>query len=92
MHVITLKAANTQVDIFMLNVGEHLTPFGGSKSGLVVRNTASMIVRTEYADGSVTDVEHDIYSPKVWAFVARAINGGLTKWTATVPEEDGGKV
>ena len=91
MHVITLKTGTTEIDIFMLNVGEMLTPFGGSKSGLLVRKTASMVVRTKDQQGT-TDVEHDIHDPRVWAFMARVINRQVAEWTATVPEEDGGKV
>lgn len=74
--VLTLKSSETGktvCEVYMLNPGQHFPGFGGSRHGLTVQKTASLIVRNTQG-GCITDVEHDITDGTVWAWLARLIN------------------
>lgn len=71
--VLTIKAEGALVEVFLLNPGEQFPLFGGSRHGLTVSKTASLITRS-YAGGMQTDTEYDVTDPKVWTWIARMIN------------------
>lgn len=75
--VLTIRNASGQTvaEVFMLNPGATFPGFGGSRSGLVVGRTASLIVRS-HQGGCITDAEHDITSTTTWAWLALLINEG----------------
>lgn len=70
-HCITYISADgkDKIEVHMLNVGEGMTPFGGSSSGLLVRKTASLVTRHRHSWG-IKDVEWDIHDPSVWNWIA----------------------
>lgn len=51
--------------VYLLNPGQVFSGFGGSRSGLLVRKTASLIVR-ESGPAGCYDTEYDIADKKVW--------------------------
>lgn len=75
--VITIKTAhNTETEIHMLNPKEVMEGFGGSRHGLVVGKTASLVTRTNTAS-SCDDVERNITDECVWEFICKCINGEI---------------
>lgn len=74
MKVLTLTCGGETVEIHMLNPGQLFDKFGGSRSGLVVGKTASLITRRISAMG-IVDRELDIYDADIWEWLARLING-----------------
>jgi len=74
-----------EVEVHMLNPKDSFPNFGGSKHSLVPGKTASAITRTKTAMHK-EDIEHDIYSPDFWKWIARLINKRDETITATVPE------
>jgi len=78
----------TKVEVHMLNVGQGMTPFGGSSSGLLVRKTASLVTRRKDSWGT-KDVEWDIHDPSVWNWIADlTTKHGFTAVPAVKVEED----
>ena len=68
--IMTLKTEHSTFEIHLLNAGEIFPGFGGSKRGLLVTETASLIVRRYcHQSGSMEDSEHDIDCPKAWASI-----------------------
>lgn len=61
----TLKTNNEVIKLYLLNPGDWFAGFGGSRAGLVVRKTASLIVRREGPMGTY-DTECDINNKQVW--------------------------
>jgi hypothetical protein len=55
-----------EYSIYILNPGNCFQGFGGTSGGLVVRKTASLIVRDNHA-GGCDDTEYDVNDKKVWA-------------------------
>lgn len=87
MKVLTIKtSATTETEIHMLNPRECMPRFGGSRSGLVVGETASLVTRAKTA-GMQQDVEREITDPFIWDYIARCINGEI-KVTATVIDKE----
>lgn len=60
-------------EVYLLNPGDFFADFGGSRSGLVVRKTASLIVRQSGPMGT-HDVEHDVNNQTVWNQIFRVAN------------------
>lgn len=87
MHVLTLHMSESRIEIHMLNPREMFPRFGGSRSGLLVGKTASMITRQIQHGWS--DTERDIHDPFVWDLLARAINGQVEGIKAEVPAKTG---
>ena len=86
MQVLKLTAENGEVtEIHMLNPGEHFPGFGGSRSGLVVGKTASMVIRRITQMG-IRDSELDIHDLDAWTIIAHLINAHDSKVTAAVAE------
>ena len=52
--------------IHLLNAGQHFRRFGGSSHGLLVRKTASLIVREIDEAYGITDTEYDVNDKAVW--------------------------
>lgn len=64
-----------RIRVYLLNPGECYAGFGGSRSGLVVRKTASLVVSTLQC-GSLREVEYDLRGmPEgdTWAWLKRCI-------------------
>ena len=61
---------NIRTRIYLLNPGQLFPGFGGSRSGLLVGKTASLIMRQTAAWGC-RDTEYDIADPKAWGFINR---------------------
>lgn len=77
--VLVLKGADGFVkEIYLLNPGEWFPGFGGSSRGLVVRKTASLIVRDKGPWGT-RDHELNLADPDEWAFIASRIACGSLK-------------
>lgn len=64
------KLNDTQIDVYLLNPGEVFPGFGGSRSGLLVRKTASLIVR-QTSPGGLYDTEYSIHDQQAWARLFR---------------------
>lgn len=65
-----------EYQVYLLNPGEVFAGFGGTRSGLLVRKTASLIIRC-LACGSSTDVEYDIRDPNAWRTIRWATENCL---------------
>lgn len=88
MKVLTIKFPDkSTVAVSMLNPGEFFPDFGGSRSGLVVGKTASLITSRRSPMGTV-DRELDIHDPEFWAVIAKLINGEIKGATATAEGQD----
>jgi len=59
--------------IYLLNPGDCFQGFGGSKSGLVAKKTASLIVRESGPYGT-EDVEYDINKANVWKSIFNVVS------------------
>jgi hypothetical protein len=55
----------TTYEVYLLNPGNIMQGFGGTRQGLLVRKTASLILRCKI-HGSVTDVEYDLRDENAW--------------------------
>jgi hypothetical protein len=89
MKVLTITLpGQVETEIHLLNPGENFPGFGGSRHGLTVRKTASLITRTRHTgpDGFTDDIELDIHEPGVWKWLARLINGEVPGTTAATKE------
>lgn len=76
MKVLTIKIGEKHsTEIHMLNPREVFEGFGGSRHGLVVKKTASLITRVR--EGMLIDTERDITDRHVWEFIAKCINGEI---------------
>lgn len=89
MHVLTVKLdAGTSYELHMLNPRETFPGFGGSRAGLLVGKTASLVSRM-HTPNTTSDTEHDIHDPVVWEAIGRWINQGTAmaalKVLATTP-------
>jgi hypothetical protein len=81
----TVKCADgTSVEVHMLNPGDSIPHFGGSKHSLVAHKTASIVTRTQ-TSMSREDYERDVYDPDFWRWIARLINGEVKEITAETP-------
>jgi hypothetical protein len=88
MKVLTIKGDNVTSEVHALNPGGCFHGFGGSRNGLVVRKTASLIIRKRGADGVVEDLELDIHDADFWAWISRLINGHAGGVTAETPAKE----
>jgi hypothetical protein len=61
-------------ELYLLNAGESFRGFGGSRSGLLVTKTASLIIRHRNKSGMQADTEYDIADKAVWTTVAGWFN------------------
>lgn len=62
------------VEVYILNPGDYFEGFGGSRHGLVVRKTASLIIRTKHQDWGFRDVEYNVNDKEAWKAIAKGIN------------------
>lgn len=84
--VLTIKKDGKAVSsVYILKPGAHFPGFGGSRHGLTVGKTPSLITRTR-AGGGISDVEYDVHDPSVWAWIARLITDRTLEVTADGPE------
>lgn len=58
-------------EIYLLNPGNCFAGFGGSSAGLLVRKTASLIVRNT-AGGMCNDTEYSVNDKRIWNAIFRA--------------------
>lgn len=65
----------TTVIVHALNPGETFERFGGSRHGLTVRKTASLVVSTK-TPWDYKDVEYDLRDQDTWNWLIRLINHG----------------
>ena len=73
--IMILKSENTTFEIYLLNPGSTFQGFGGSKQGLTVRKTASLIIRRYcHESGSMEDSEYDIDDHGIWSSITKIIN------------------
>lgn len=84
--VLKVNTGRTRYEVYTLNVGDTLTPFGGSRSGLQARKTASIVVR-EISSMGLRDTEYDIHSRSVWGWIETLIRGGGQGTTARLEAE-----
>lgn len=73
------KPGTTRVELYLLNPGDHFPEFGGSRHSLVVKKTASLVVR-ERSPWSTRDTEYDTAEGeglKTWQHYARCLADGV---------------
>lgn len=61
----------TRYEVYVLNPGDVFAGFGGSRHGLCVKKTASLIIREYSYAGTMTDTEFDVNSAKTWEWIGR---------------------
>ncbi|CAB4197179.1 hypothetical protein UFOVP1304_53 [uncultured Caudovirales phage] len=66
--VLSFTNGSSSVDVYLLNVGEVFEGFGGSKSGLCVHKTASLITRHNQP-GFCQDREWDLAHEGGWKWI-----------------------
>jgi len=65
--VMTIKTEHSTTEVHLLSPGENFPGFGGSKRGLVVGKTPSLITRQyDHKSGSMNDIEHALNSKTAW--------------------------
>lgn len=73
--VLTMKfGADETVEVHLLNPGGFFPDFGGSRHGLVVGKTASLVLRRRSRMG-VVDEERDIHDAAFWGFMGAMLSG-----------------
>jgi hypothetical protein len=92
MKVLTVKIKDNGLtyEIHMLNPGEFFPDFGGSRSGLQVRKTASLIVR-ERSPWGRKDTEYDISDQSMWRWFSNLMQDN-PKIEVTAEQETSNKV
>lgn len=74
--VLTMKfGAGETVEVHLLNPGAFFPGFGGSRHGLVVGKTASLVLRQQGRAGITHDDERDITDPAFWRMIAAMLGG-----------------
>lgn len=68
------SSSGVTVEVYLLNPGDYFEGFGGSRHGLVVRKTASLIIRTKHQAWGFRDVEYNVNDKEAWKAVAEGIN------------------
>lgn len=63
----------TRVQVYILNPGDYFEAFGGSRHGLSVTKTASLIIRVTSPWG-MRDVEYNVNDKEAWKAVAEGMN------------------
>ena len=84
--VMTLQKLDSKftVEIHVLNAGEIMEGFGGSRNGLKAIKTASLITREHEPATGTRDTEHDINDPKTWDWLAKRFND--ESWVAKITD------
>jgi len=59
------ECSKVKVQVYILNPGDVFEGFGGSRHGLAVRKTASLIIRTTAVWGQ-RDVEYNVNDKEAW--------------------------
>jgi len=86
--VLTVNLGHGNInEVYMLNPHERFPFFGGSRRGLVVGKTASLIIR-ERSPNTTRDAERDITSEAFWAWIAKLINSSSGKARASINGEE----
>jgi hypothetical protein len=86
--VLTFKLENLDtVSVYLLNVGDFMPGFGGSRHSLQARETASLITRHVGPMG-LRDTERDLDDPSTWQWLARLMNSPTCTAEPGVPEDD----
>lgn len=85
-HILTLTSTKrdeppARVEFHLLNAGEFFAGFGGSRHGLVVRKTASLVTRW-ISPASMKDTEWNIGDPRPWKWLDELVNLHAYKMTA----------
>jgi hypothetical protein len=62
------SSSNLRTRIYLLPPRANFPGFGGSKSGLFVGNTPSMVMR-QTASWGTRDVEYDLADPDAWGYI-----------------------
>lgn len=65
----------TRTRVYILNPGDWFQGFGGSRHGLKVRKTASLIVRSE-GIGGLIDTEHEVNDQQIWSRLLQMVRAG----------------
>lgn len=73
--VMTINTENSTTEVHLLNPGNHFPGFGGSKRGLVVGDSPSMVIRRYcHESGSMEDIEDYIDSEVSWGKIKTLIS------------------
>ena len=65
--IFEFETSHERVSVYVLKPGQNFERFGGSRHGLTVVKTPSLIIRTHSLRGHGTqDVEHDVHNINVW--------------------------
>lgn len=70
--IVSWAGRDAKYSVYVLKPGQCFERFGGSRAGLVVRETPSLIVSRSGRDG-VTHTEYDVHDIKVWRNIFEAI-------------------
>lgn len=68
------SASGVTIEVYILNPGDWFEGFGGSRHGLVVQVTASLIIRTKHEAWGFKDVEYNVNDKQAWKSIAEGIN------------------
>lgn len=71
--IMTIKYGPNRSEVHILNPGDCFDGFGGSSRGLVVRKTASLIVREVGPSFGLNDTEYNVNDKKAWARIAKQL-------------------
>ena len=63
--ILEFKLGDTTTSVHVLKPGQHFERFGGSRCGLIVNKTPSLIVR-QHSQWGTDDVEYDVHNLNVW--------------------------
>lgn len=81
-------STGTHFEVHVLNPGEVFPGFGGSRTGLLVKKTPSIIVRERNGMGT-TDHEYSVDHPEFWKWIQHLLIEGLAVPTGNVRRECG---
>lgn len=83
--IATFRGEQERAEIYILNPGDCFQGFGGSRQGLVVRKTASLIVRLAGPWGW-RDTEYNVNDKRQWETIFRNYAARFDVETGTGPE------
>lgn len=84
----TRKQGRRYIEFYLLDVGQCVERWGGSRQGLCAQKTASVVARDNDAAGGCTDYEYSLNAPAVWDWIRRlSQNPDFEMQTQPIPQE-----
>jgi hypothetical protein len=82
---LAIKEGKHRTEVYLLNPGECFPRFGGSRHGLIVRKTASLIIRSN-SGYDMKDTEYDLADPGAWNHLRKLLGNPDKVRLENVPE------